>query len=222
MKIAILTPLLSVSLFGLTINFSKSFDTDIKPDTLQAGINISVKKDTEKDVVKSLSKFSTFIVDTKNIDKKGGNYNVYPRYKYENNHRYKSGYSGDINYQISSKDSDKLNKFIISLYNLKDDNQVDIKTSSVSWVMSKSQKSGKIDALRLKAIVWADIYAKSLSESLSKNCVVNSISFTPINHYYPEPMMRNEAMTIVTKSAPTPTQDIQKMSVNPTFQLECK
>lgn len=222
MKIATLMALSTMSLFGLTVNFSKSFDAEIKPDTLQAGINITVKKATEKEVVQSLSIFSTFIDDAKEVEKKGGNYNVHPQYKYENNNRYKSDYVGNIHYQITSKDSDKLNSFLVSLYALKNDNRVDISTSSVSWVMSETQKSGKIDALRLEAIIWADSYAKSLSDSLSKKCSVISVSFTPVNHYYPQPMMRNKSMEMDAVSAPTPTQDMQKMCVNPTFQLECK
>lgn len=222
MKLAILTPLISVSLFGLTINFSKSFDAEIKPDTLQAGINITVKKAREKEVVESLSKFSTFIDDAKDVDKKGGNYSVRPQYKYENNQRYKSDYMGNMHYQINSKDADKLNAFLASLYGQKSDNRVDISTSSVSWVMSEAQKSGKIDALRLDAIIWSDAYAKSLSDSLSKKCTVNSVSFTPVNHYYPQSRMVSKSREMDTMSAPTPTQDLQKMSVNPTFQLECK
>ena len=222
MKIAILIMFLTMSLFGLTINFSKSFDAEIKPDILQAGINITVIKASEKEVVESLSKFSTFIDEAKDVEKKGGNYSVHPQYKYENNHRYKSDYVGNMHYQISSKESEKLNKFLASLYDLKKDKRVDIQTSSLSWVMSKEQKTGKIDALRLRAIIWADSYADSLSESLSKKCSVVSVSFTPVNHYYPEPMMRMESNSMDTMSAPVPTQDMQKMSVTPTIQLECK
>ncbi|HIP03161.1 MAG TPA: DUF541 domain-containing protein [Campylobacterales bacterium] len=222
MKIATLITLSSVSLFGLSINFSKSFDAEIKPDTLQAGINITVKKASEKEVVQSLSMFSTFIDKDKDVEKKWGNYSVHPQYKYENNHRYKSDYVGNMQYQISSKDSDKLNNFLVALYSQKNDNRVDISTSSVSWVMSESQKSGKIDALRLEAIIWADSYANSLSDSLSKKCTVKSLSFIPVNHYYPQPMMRMESKNMDAVSAPTPTQDLQKMSVTPTIQLECK
>jgi len=220
-KILSLT-LLAVPMFGLTINFSKTFDSEIKPDTLQAGINITVKKPSEKDTIEGLARFSTFMDNANEVKVKGGNYNVYPDYRYENNHRYKSDYAGSMHYQISSKDSDKLNNFLISLYSQKKDRQVDISTSSVSWVMSEAQKSGKIDALRLDAIIWAESCANSLSDSLSKKCSVISVSFTPVNHYYPQPMMRNKSMEMDAATAPTPTQDMQKMSINPTFQLECK
>ena len=222
MKIYLSTILLATSAFGLTINFSKSFDVEIKPDTLQANINITAKKSNEKEVVESLGRLSSFIDNDKDIEKKGGTYNVYPEYKYENNHRYKSGYTGNMQYIISSKDADKLNNFLTSLYGQKINNSEDISVNSVRWVMSKKQKNGKIDALRLDAIIWANGYAKAISSSLSKSCKVKSVSFSQVDHYYPQPIMRANYEAVADKTAPTPTQDNQKMSVNPTITLECK
>jgi hypothetical protein len=91
--------------------------------------------------------------------------------------------------------------------------------------MSKEQKEGKIDQLRLDAIVWAGTYAKKLSSKLSKSCAVSNISFDNIQHSYLKPMMRNyEERVMMDKAmtAPIPTQDIQKISINPTFKYECK
>ena len=220
-KILSLT-LLAVPMFGLTINFSKTFDSEIKPDTLQAGINITVKKPSEKDTIEGLARFSTFMDNANEVKVKGGNYNVYPDYRYENNHRYKSGYVGNINYKVSAKESTKLNNFLTSLYGFKTDKTVDIRTSSVSWMMSEEQKVGKIDALRLEAIKWADGYANSLSDSLTKKCEVKAVTFTPVNHYYPQPEMMRSDMQESKAMAPTPKQDIQKISLNPTITLECR
>jgi len=222
MKIYLSTLLLATSVFGLTINFSKSFDVEIKPDTLEASINITTKKANEKEVVESLGRISSFIDNDKDVEKKGATYNVYPEYKYENNHRYKNGYVGNMQYIISSKDADKLNNFLTSLYGVKSNNSEDISVNSVRWVMSKEQKNGQIDALRLQAIKWSNGYAKSISSSLSKSCNVKSISFSQVERYYPQPMMRANYEAVSDKAAPTPTQDNQKMSVNPTITLECK
>jgi len=222
MKFYLTTLLLATSAFGLTINFSKSFDVEIKPDTLEASINITTKQANEKEVVESLGRISSFIDNDKDIEKKGGTYNVYPEYKYENNHRYKNGYVGNMQYLISSKDSDKLNNFLTSLYGVKRNNSEDISVNSVRWVMSKEQKNGQIDALRLQAIKWSNSYAKSISSSLSKSCNVKSISFSQVERYYPQPMMRANYEAVSDKAAPTPTQDNQKMSVNPTITLVCK
>jgi uncharacterized protein YggE len=225
MKAIFLVPVVVLSLTAMEINFKKKFDLEIKPNTLQADVNIVVKKQSEKDVIEKLSHYSSYFEASKEVEKSGGNYNVRAEYRYENNHRYKSGYLGNMYYQVKAKESDKLSQFITSLYSQKSDEDVDISTSSVSWIMSKEQKEGKIDQLRLDAIVWAGTYAKKLSSKLSKSCDVSNISFDNIQHSYPKPMMRNyEERVMMDKAmtAPIPTQDIQKISINPTFKYECK
>lgn len=220
MKIVILSTALSMSLFSMTLDFSKSFYIEIKPDTLQANISIKVIEKSEIDVTHTLGKYSTFINKTDNIEKKGGNYTVYPKYSYENNRRYKNGYIGNMNYMVSSKDADKLNSFLEKLYSQKSKESVNISTSSLSWIMSEKQKENKTDALRLDAMLWGNSYAKTLSDSLSKKCTLTQLSFSKNNDYYPTPMMRE--MSMDKSAAPTPTQDMQKITVNPTFKLECK
>ncbi|MCH9814809.1 MAG: SIMPL domain-containing protein [Epsilonproteobacteria bacterium] len=207
---------------AMNITFSKSFDIEIKPDTLQANLNITVKKATEKEVIEKLSKYSTFIDNAKDIEKSGGNYNIRPEYLYENNKRYKSDYIGNMHYQIKSKKSDNLNSFITTIYNLKSDQRVDISISSVSWMMSKTQQAGKLDNLRLDAIKWGNNYAHTLSTQLEKSCNVTKVLFNSSGHYYPTPIMRNEMMMDKAGAAPVPTQDKQKISINPSFELECK
>jgi uncharacterized protein YggE len=125
-------------------------------------------------------------------------------------------------YNFTSKDSDKLNKFLSHLYGFKAPTGEEITLNSIQWVMSKEQKNGKIDTLRLEAIKWANGYAKRLSKDIASSCSVKSIAFTPINYFQPQPMMREEMVMMDKAVAPTPTQDKQKMSVNPTITIECK
>jgi hypothetical protein len=70
--------LFTVPLISYTINFDKSFEIELKPDTLTAHINIRSKKSDEKEVLNSLSKFSKFISEYEGVEKKGGNYSVAP------------------------------------------------------------------------------------------------------------------------------------------------
>ena len=216
MRIFIVLVLFSLSLFAVNINFSKPFELELKPNILQAQISISVIQSSEKKVSDLLGKFSNFIENEKEIDKSGGNYNIYPQYNYENNKRYKSDYIGTINYNISSNYPDKLNQFLTNLYEKKTDNRTNINTNSLRWIMSEELKVGQIDKLRLDAILWADVYAKELSNSLSKVCEVIKISFISVDNFYSAPMREMKS------SAPVPTQDLQKITINPTFELECK
>ncbi len=216
MRVFIILVLFSLSLFAVNINFSKPFELELKPNILQAQISISVIQSSEKKVSMLLGKFSDFINNEKEIDKKGGNYNIYPQYNYENNQRYKSDYIGTINYNISSASSEKLNLFLTKLYEKKIDNRTNINTNSLRWIVSEELKVGQIDKLRLDAILWSDVYAKELSVSLSKVCEVVKISFSNVDNFYPAPMREMKS------SAPIPTQDLQKITIRPTFELECK
>ncbi len=213
--------LLASQLLAYTINFDKAFEIEMKPDTITTQITINTQKKSEKAVLQKLTSFSTFISGYKDVEKKGGNYSLYPAYHYENNHRYKDGYKGTMHYQISSKKAEDLNTFIANLQNKKKDFDVDISLSSVSWKLSPKQKEGKEDALRLKAIVWINDYAKKLSDQLDTSCKVTKIAFTAPAYNYPRPMMM-EAKSIAADAAPTPEQDLQKISIQPHFELECK
>ncbi len=216
MKVISILILFSLSLSAVNIKFSKQFEFELKPNILQAEISISVMQSSEKKVSMLLGEFSNFINSEKEIDKKGGNYNIYPEYNYENNKRYKSDYIGTINYNISSKSSEKLNLFLTKLYEKKTDNRTNINTNSLIWIVSEELNVGQIDKLRLDAILWSDVYAKELSVSLSKVCEVVKISFGNIGNLYPAPMREMKS------SAPIPIQELQKTTINPTFELECK
>ena len=211
----------TISLSAYTINFDKRFDLDLKPDTLTTRINITTIKPSEKEVLKKLTSFSTFISGYKDVEKKGGNYSVNPEYRYENNQRYKSGYRGNMHYQISSKKAEDMNSFIANLHEKKKDFDVDISISNVSWQLSPLQKEGQEDKLRLRAFRWISTYAKELSKELGSTCTVSKISLNAPRTNYPRPMMM-EAKSMVADSAPTPEQDIQKISINPHFELECQ
>jgi len=214
--------ILASSLSAYTISFDKSFEIVLKPDTLTTHITISTIKSSEKEVLKKLTSFSTYISGYLDVDKKGGNYSIYPEYKYENNHRYKNGYRGNMNYQISSKKAEDVNTFIANLHDKKKDFDVDISLSSVNWQLSPEQKEGQLDALRLKAIVWINDYAKTLSTQIKSECSVSKIFLNQTTYNYPQPRMMMESKSLASDAAPTPEQDNQKMTINPHFELECK
>jgi uncharacterized protein YggE len=218
----LLLPLLfSISLPAYTINFDKSFEIALKPDTLTTDITITTQKPLEKEVLQKLTSFSTFISGYKEVEKKGGTYSIYPEYRYENNRRFKNGYKGTMHYQISTSNPDDLNSFIANLHDKKKDFDVDISLSSVSWQLSPKQKEGQLDKLRLDAILWINHYAKTLSSNIPATCNVSKISLSAPSFDYPRPVMM-EAKGLAADIAPTPEQDEQKISIHPHFELECK
>ncbi len=216
----ILPLLLTTQIFAYTINFDKVFEIEMRPDIITTQITIATQKKSEKDVLQKLTSFSTFISGYKDVEKKGGNYTIYPEYKFENNHRYKNGYKGTMHYQISSKNPEDLNSFITNLHDKKKDFDVDISLSSVNWVLSPIQREGREDALRLEAIKWINSYAKKLSVELQNSCKVTKISFSSPSYNYPPIMMETKSRSF--DAAPTPQRDLQKISIHPHFALECQ
>ncbi len=219
----LLISLSTITTFSLaySITFDKSFEIYLKPDTLSTQLTISTLKKSEKEVLRKLTSFSTFISGYKDVDKKGGNYSIYPEYRYENNHRYKNGYKGIMHYQISSHHAEDLNTFIANLHAKKRDFDVNIALSSVSWQLSPKQRDGKLDALRLDALIWINNYAKTLSKKLQTNCTVSKISFSSPSFDNPRPMVM-EAKALRSDTAPTPEQDDQKITINPHIELQCQ
>lgn len=220
--IRFITPLLLVSsLSAYSLQFSKPFEIELKPDILSTHIAVTVLKPTEKESLLKLSTFSSFISAYLDVEKRGGNYSIHPEYKYENNRRYKSGYRGNMSYQISAKKPDDLNTFIANLHDKKSDFDVDISISSVSWILSKEQRQGKMDLLRLDAIKWINTYASLLSSELQSSCTVTKVTIDSPRNVYPAPVMM-ESRSLQSDTVPTPEQDSQKLSIQPQFELECK
>ncbi len=220
MKIILALPLLLVSLFAYTIEFEKSFEHEIVPDTLQASISVTVKDTDEKSVIRKLTRYANFVRNFPDVVKRGGNFNVYPEYNYERNRRYKTGYTGTLSYRIQSKDPKQIDTFLEKLHTLKESKTEDINIASLSWIMSDKQLRGKKDQLRLEALLWINRYTKKLSKSLKTSCLIKDVSFIPVR--YPSPYAES-AMPIQKRDfAPTPQRDLQNISINATFQLECK
>ena len=188
---------------------------------LQGRIAISVQKDSEKEVLQKLAKYSDFVSKYDAVKKEGGDYSVSPKYHYANNKRVKDGYKGDIYYKIFADNIGDFNNFIEKLQDKKRDKNVNISISSVSWQLSPKQRESRVDNLRMRAIVWANNYAKRLSSKLEKECSVTQISFSAI--HYPRPVTVATPMVVMSRSsAPAPEQTTRDITIRPHFQLECK
>jgi len=213
--------IISASLNAYTIDFDREFKLSLKPNRLQGGINISVHKNSEKEVLQKLAKYSNFISKYNAIKKEEGSYSVSPNYHYINNKRIKDGYRGSIYYKIFADNITNFNIFIEKLQNKKRDKNVNISISSVSWQLSPKQREGRVDNLRMRAIEWANSYAKRLSTKLKRECSVTQISFSPIR--YPRPVTMAMPRVAMSKSdAPVPEQTTRNISIRPHIQLECK
>ena len=219
-KILILSLITLVSLQAYEIKMNKLFKQDVMPDTLGVNISLQTHQTTSKDVLDKLSSYSDFINSFKELTIKGGDFNTYPDYRYHDSKREKVGYRGNINYQITSKDSSKIKNFISMLSAKNIDKDVDISISSSRWQVPEEKRENSLEELKFKALSWAKTYSEKLSTKLGQTCSLKSVDF---NHsYYNRPPIVYAKAVSSDAKVPTPNKTATKLSINPNFVFECK
>ncbi len=219
MKKLITLALISCALNAYEINFSKSFEQNVKADTLTTNISVSVEKEDEKKVNFALDKFNRFFKESKIVELKNGSYSISPNYKYLKNETKFIGYEGRINYKVKSSDAKNMNTFISNLLEEKDGlNGIKIRISYVTWEVSKKTRKQTIENLRLKSILWANDYTKDLGKKLKTNCSLKKVTIDAPQRYY-ERATNMYASKSASNVVPAKTQ--QDINIHPNFTIEC-
>ena len=220
---------LPILAFSYEINFNKPFSKVVNPDLLTTNINISVEKKDEKSVNIEIEKFNTFLKNTKNITIKNTNYNLTPKYDYENNKSIFKGFIANTRFQAESKEAKEINDFLDDLLALKDSfksDDIKVNISNLSWEISENLQNKNIDELRIDVLLWIGNYTKELSNKIGKKCEVKNVN---INEDFNYPTFKNRVMSssldMVNKSesiniSPINTEEIIKINTN--FVLDCK
>ena len=223
---AIFLPILA---FSYEINFNKSFSKVVNPDLLTTNINISVEKKDEKSVNIEIEKFNTFLKNTKNITIKNTNYNLTPKYDYENNKSIFKGFIANTRFIIESKDPKEVNHFLSDLMALKDSfksNDIKVNISNLSWEISENLQNKSIDELRVDVLLWIGNYTKELSNKIGKKCEVKNVNINEdFNYPASKTRMMSSSSDMVNRSesiniSPINTEEIIKINTN--FVLDCK
>ena len=223
---AIFLPILA---FSYEINFNKSFSKVVNPDLLTTNINISVEKKDEKSVNIEIEKFNTFLKNTKNITIKNTNYNLTPKYDYENNKSIFKGFIANTRFFIESKEPKEVNNFLADLMALKDSlksDDIKINISNLSWEISENLQNKSIDELRVDVLLWIGNYTKELSNKIGKKCEVKNVNINEdFNYPASKTRMMSSSSDMVNRSesiniSPINTEEIIKINTN--FILDCK
>ena len=223
---AIFLPILA---FSYEINFNKSFSKVVNPDLLTTNINISVEKKDEKSVNIEIEKFNNFLKNTKNITIKNTNYNLTPKYDYENNKSIFKGFIANTRFIIESKDPKEVNNFLSDLMALKDSfksNDIKVNISNLSWEISENLQNKSIDELRVDVLLWIGNYTKELSNKIGKKCEVKNVNINEdFNYPASKTRMMSSSSDMVNRSesiniSPINTEEIIKINTN--FILDCK
>ena len=223
---AIFLPILA---FSYEINFNKSFSKVVNPDLLTTNINISVEKKDEKSVNIEIEKFNTFLKNTKNITIKNTNYNLTPKYDYENNKSIFEGFIANTRFLAESKEANEINHFLSDLMALKDSfksNDIKVNISNLSWEISENLQNKSIDELRVDVLLWIGNYTKELSNKIGKKCEVKNVNINEdFNYPASKTRMMSSSSDMVNRSesiniSPINTEEIIKINTN--FILDCK
>ena len=223
---AIFLPILA---FSYEINFNKSFSKVVNPDLLTTNINISVEKKDEKSVNIEIEKFNTFLKNTKNITIKNTNYNLTPKYDYENNKAIFKGFIANTRFLAESKEANEINHFLSDLMALKDSfksNDIKVNISNLSWEISENLQNKSIDELRVDVLLWIGNYTKELSNKIGKKCEVKNVNINEdFNYPASKTRMMSSSSDMVNRSesiniSPINTEEIIKINTN--FILDCK
>jgi len=217
-KILISLVIFTTTLLAFELDFKKSFEATVQPDIAVTNINISVKGQSETEVTKRLQEVSIYINGYTQVKKEGGEFRVNANYYYQNGQRLQDGYIGSMRYKISSKEIDDLDIFLGDLMSQKKNETIEV--SSYGYEVTKEKLNNSLEQLRLQAIVWGIAYAKDLSSKIYKKCELTNISFTQTTQ--PRMMATKMNAKLEDGFAPQPIRNEQTITLNPSYELECK
>tara|TARA_B100001063_G_scaffold136446_1_gene127584 strand:+ start:965 stop:1606 length:642 start_codon:yes stop_codon:yes gene_type:complete len=213
-----------MSLFSYEISFNKKFSKLVAPDLLTTYVNVSIENDSEKFINENIEKYNDYIKENDLIEKTHGNFTLSPKYNYFKNTQKFVGYVGSLKYTIKASNASNLNKFINELIELEkklDKNNVKLRISNVSWIISSKLYDNSMDTLRIDAMTWIEKYSKSLKNVLSKDCIVKKIDIDKSdNQAVRFSQIKLSSSKRVSNVAPVNAN--QEIKIEPNFLLECK
>lgn len=231
MKKLFLKTVLLLPIFGFSyeLNFNKSFSKNINADILVSNINIIIEKKDEKSVNNEIEKFNNFLKNTKNITIENTNYNLIPKYEYNNNKSTFKGYIGDSRFVVKSEDATAINSFLSDLIAIKDSlksNDLKLNISNLSWELSSKLQNKVMDELRFESLSWIDNYSKDLSNKIIKKCEIKNVN---INEELMPIQIKSRMMSISNDGASnnlnsdiSPINTEQNIKINTNYILDCK
>ncbi len=217
-----------ININAYEINFNKTFNKKVSPDTLITQVYIDVTKKDETKVAKTLDKFTNFFKKTKNVELKNGRYSISPRYKYKKDETIFVGYNGSLDYTVKSTNAKELNNFISKLISKKNkinSDDVKLQISNINWQVSQKLYDESANTLRVKSILWANSYADFLSKKLNTTCKLKNININSNARnvgYYRNAPVSFKTKSASFKSAVTPIKSDESININSNFTLECK
>jgi uncharacterized protein YggE len=197
------------------INDSITVSRSVVPDTMESTVTVYAKTETFEQA-SALMEQTASVVKAHSPITTYNSYNVSPMYKYDNNQRILTGFSGQMRIPALFSDMPLYNAFLSDLNQL---SGVTLSMSGIVWTVSKETiKSVKAE---LKNSIVKQIYSllPTYTGLTDMRCSVSVISFDGASIPVTSPvLMRSSAK--LEMSAPDANQ--QDISVSATYKLICK
>lgn len=215
-KICLSAAILSfTSLNGLEITKSKQFDIFVNPSFQTASFSLSHTSNKSIDIEKKFKKAVEYAKEGQIC--KGGNYSIYPRYKYVNNSRIADGYSSHINFRC---EFDNVKKYEELLSKIKKLNSK-LTQNQIQYKNTHKQKDEANKQLEQEAYDYAKKYRNYLNKQF-KNCNIKKIDFTENNAIGMQHRLYAEKSSMKDSISTSPIKDKLKYSLTVRYTYSCE
>jgi len=144
----------------------------------------------------------------------GGQYAIYPNYRYINNERVKKGYSSNLTFNCEFKDIELYQNLLSTMKDL----NVELIQNKIKYKIT--MKSQEEETLKLEQEAYD--YAKDYSEYLEtqfESCAIKTIDFTNRYTTFP-PIIKNSLSSNETKAS-SPIKNDVEIKLSTKFVFEC-
>jgi uncharacterized protein YggE len=210
-KILVLIFVLFYNLHGLDISKQKTFTTSISPTIQATSFSLNHIAKTSSEIEKIFNK--AIRIATKSKICSGGQYRIYPDYKYVENRKIENGYNSNLYFQCEFSDNGEYEEILTKIKKL----NVKLTQNKISYKITEKQTENEKSKLEFLAFDYAKLYTQKLT-NIFNNCKIKSISFnqynTPIQY---KTLSREESTTVS-----SPIQEDIEISLKVDYLFDCK
>ncbi|MEA3289215.1 MAG: SIMPL domain-containing protein [Campylobacterota bacterium] len=213
-KIVLSLTLISISVSAVEISKSKTFTDKITPTVQSSSFSLQHRSHNDR-AIEQIFKKAINIVKRGNICE-GGQYRIFPVYKYINNQRVDDGYNSYINFNCEFKDIKEYEKVISNIKTL----NTKITQDKISYITTVIQIDSMNKQLEQKAYDYSKSYKEYLS-SLFGNCKTQKISFVNQHNKVPYPLRSLASAKSNEAIVTSPIKDDIDYSLNVNYTFKC-
>jgi len=200
------------SLSAVEINKHKIFTVNSEQESLKTSFRVASKGQNSYQIE---NRFKEVIqLAKKSSICKGGEYRVYPNYKYIKSQRIDDGYRGEVLFQCAFENKNGYEKLINDVKKIQD---IELTQNQIQIVAK--DKTSELEKLTYK---YASNYINELSKYFSK-CSVDEITFVnynqPVPSIYLGKTMASESD--MSTSITAPIENLLTQSISVKYKFEC-